>query len=170
MSSAVGVAAITIEGVTFGLRGHTSLRENECAFPKLKIEFPQDAGAGAANGTLFEGLKGIKLGTHCGESSDDSVTPKYGRLPNEQAPLRETTVYRVLDVLGVAALKARAARVSYLYSDAQPGRTPDQGKPIVRHAMLLESNGEALKRRGAAHQMRRGSQRRGLDRCRRRQY
>jgi hypothetical protein len=144
---------VTIEGVTFGLRGHTSIRENECAFPKLKIEFPRDAGAGAANGSLFAGLKGIKLGTHCGESTDDSVTPKYGRLPNEHAPWREAAVYRLLDALGVPTLKARAARVSYVYTDAQPGRTPDQGKPIVRNAMLLENDGEALKRLGASSEL-----------------
>jgi hypothetical protein len=144
---------VTIDGATFGLRGHTSIRESECTFPKLKIEFPAGAGATAADGTLFAGLKGIKLGTHCGESADDSVTPKYGRLPNEQAPLREVAVYRLLNALGVPTLKARAARVSYVYTDAQPGRTPDQQKPIVRNAMLLENNGEALKRLGAGSEL-----------------
>jgi hypothetical protein len=145
--------AVTIDGATFSLRGHTSIRENECAFPKLKIEFPPEAGTGGADGTLFAGLKSIKLGTHCGESTDDSVTPKYGRLPNEQAPLRETAVYRLLDALGVPTLKARAARVSYKYTDAQPGRTPDQQQPIVRNAMLLESDSAALKRLGATGEL-----------------
>jgi hypothetical protein len=142
---------VSIDRVEIGLRGHTSIRESECAFPKLKVEFPKDAGA--IDGTLFAGLKGIKVGTHCGESTDDAVTPKYGRLPNEQAPLREAAVYRLLDAVGVLTLKARPARIAYVYADAQPGRTPDQQKPIVRNAMLIENTGETLKRLGATSEL-----------------
>jgi len=143
---------IAIDGVTISLRGHTSIRESECAFPKLKLDFPAD-GKDATASTIFAGLKGIKLGTHCGESTDNTVTQKYGRLPNEQAPLRETVVYRILDALRVPTLKARLARVSYVYTDAQPGKTPDQRNPVVRNAMILETTGEALKRLGATDEV-----------------
>jgi len=146
-----GRREVAIDGVTISLRGHTSIRESECAFPKLKIDFPEPRES--ANGTLFAGLKGIKLGTHCGEAPDDSVTAKYGRLPNEKAPLREAAVYRLLAALDVPTLRARPARVSYAYTDAQPGHSPDQQRPIVRNAMLLESNGEALKRLGASSEL-----------------
>jgi hypothetical protein len=141
---------VTIEGLTLALRGHTSIRESECAFPKLKIDFPPAKSPGTTSKTIFAGLGGIKLGTHCGESPDDRVTPKYGRLPNEHAPLREAAVYRLLAALGVPTLQARAARVAYEYTDALPGRTPDQQKPIVRNAMMLENTGAAVKRLGAS--------------------
>jgi hypothetical protein len=144
---------VTIEGLTLTLRGHTSIRESECAFPKLKIDFPAAEGNGTTSNTIFAGLNGIKLGTHCGESADNQVTPKYGRLPNQQAPLREAAVYRLLAALGVPTLQARAARVAYEYTDAQPGRTQDQQKPIVRNAMLLENTGAAVKRLGASDEL-----------------
>src|SRR5262249_58782520 len=95
---------------------------------------------------LFNGRKGSKSGTHGGESLDETVTAKYGRLPNEHAPLREAAVYQVLHALGVPAPKARPARISYVYTDARPGQTPDQQEPIVRNAMLLETTGATLKR------------------------
>ena len=144
---------VTIEGLTLTLRGHTSIRESECAFPKLKIDFPKAEGDATTRNTIFAGLNGFKLGTHCGESPDERVTAKYGRLPNELAPLRETAVYRLLAALGVPTLQARAARVAYQYTDAQPGRTPDQQKPIVRNAMLLENTGAAVKRLGASDEL-----------------
>ena len=144
---------VTIDGLTLTLRGHTSIRESECAFPKLKIDFPLAEGKKTTSNTIFAGLNGIKLGTHCGESPDDRVTPKYGRLPNEQAPHREAAVYQLLAALGVPTLQARAARIAYEYTDAQPGRTPDQQKPIVRNAMLLENTGAAVKRLGASNEL-----------------
>jgi hypothetical protein len=144
---------VTVDNVEIGLRGHTSIRESECVFPKLKVDFEKDGSAAQVEGTLFDGLKGVKIGTHCGESTDDTVTAKYGRLPNEQAPLREAAVYRILHALGVPTLKARPARISYVFTDAQPGQTPDQQKPIVRNAMLLETTGAALKRLGAVSEL-----------------
>src|SRR6267143_1140331 len=38
-----GGREVTIEGVKVSLRGHTSKRESECAFPKLKLDLPADA-------------------------------------------------------------------------------------------------------------------------------
>jgi hypothetical protein len=148
-----GARDVTIDGIQLGLRGHTSIRESECAFPKLKIDFEKNGAPAQVDGTLFDGLKGIKIGTHCGESTDETVTAKYGRLPNEQAPLREAAVYRLLHALGVPALKARPARISYVYTDARPGQTPDQQQPIVRNAMLLETTGTTLKRLGASSEL-----------------
>jgi hypothetical protein len=144
---------VTLDRVEIGLRGHTSIRETECAFPKLKVDFPKDAGAAQVEATIFSGLKGIKIGTHCGESTDGTLTAKYGRLPNQLAPHREATVYQLLHAIGVPASKARPAKISYVYTDAQPGRTPDQRRPIVRNAMLLENTGATLKRLGATSEL-----------------
>ena len=71
------------------LRGHTSRRESECAFPKLKLHFSSAPGDGP-----FAGTRSVKIGTHCGESAADTPTPRFGRLPNERSPYREAFVYR----------------------------------------------------------------------------
>jgi hypothetical protein len=127
----------TIENVKMSLRGHTSRRESECTFPKLKLNF----GAPPPDGP-FAGLRSVKVGTHCGESAGDTLTPRFGRLPNEHSPYREAFIYRLLDVLQIPTLKARPARITYVYSDAQQ-------PPLVRNAMLLEDDGDAKKRLGA---------------------
>jgi hypothetical protein len=126
---------VTIDGVTVTARGHTSLRETECTFPKLKVEFPRESG-----------LHSLKIGTHCGEAIGTTLTPKYGRLANEQSPHREAVVYRLLEALGVPTLKARPARITYVATGA-----PGSGGPqVVRNAMLLEGNEAAVKRLGGS--------------------
>lgn len=145
LSYTEGGREVTVENVRVGLRGHTSLRATECAFPKLKVALPE---GGAADARLFAGMNSIKIGTHCGEAEDDAVSQKFGRLPNEHSPLREAFVYRLLAALDVPALNARPARVTYVYADSQPGQTPPQDRPLVRHAMLIEDDDAAIKRLG----------------------
>jgi hypothetical protein len=140
---------VTIDGVKITLRGNTSRRETECEFPKLKVELPE----GERPGPLFAAGESLKLGTHCGEAADDKLTPKYGRLANERSPIREAFIYRLLEAIGVPTFKARPARVSYVYSDARPGRTPAQDQPIVRNAMLLEDTDAAVKRFGGVREI-----------------
>src|SRR5262245_37746090 len=67
--------SVRIDGIHVSLRGHTSLREDECVFPKLKVALPAGADAKAP---VFTGLHSIKIGTHCGEAADDQPTKKYG--------------------------------------------------------------------------------------------
>ena len=136
----------TVDGVKVTVRGNTSRRETECAFPKLKVQVP----AGADGGPLVRAGESLKLGTHCGEAADDKLTAKYGRLPNERSPLREAFVYRLLESVGVPTLKARPARVSYVYTDPRPGQTPAQDRPLVRNAFVLEDADAAVKRFGGA--------------------
>ena len=131
---------ITIRDVTISVRGHTSRREGECTFPKLKLDF-QSADVAAP---LFAGVKSIKLGTHCGESTDEQLTERFGRLPNQHSPLREALVYRLLDVFGVPTLRARPAHVTYI--DTQ---TPQ--KQLQRDAVVVESDGDAERRLGGRH-------------------
>jgi hypothetical protein len=81
------------------------------------------------------------------------VTAKYGRLPNEQSPHREAFVYRLLDAVGIPTLKARPARITYAYTDARPGQTPDQQQPIARNALLLENTDGAVARLGGSREI-----------------
>lgn len=105
------------------VRGHTSRRETECTFPKLKLKFK-------------EGDE-LKIGTHCGEATDEALSPKYGRLANEKSPHREALVYRLLQAAEVPTLRTRPATVTYL----------DKGQaPLTRKALLVEDDGDARKR------------------------
>jgi hypothetical protein len=113
--------------VKVSVRGHTSRRESECAFPKLKIQ--------RADGST------LKLGTHCGESAGDTLSTKYGRLPNERSPWREAAVYHVLQALAVPTLQAQAVRVTYVYPDA---------RTLERNAMIIEDDDDAARRIGGA--------------------
>jgi hypothetical protein len=126
-----------IENVKVSLRGHTSKNESECSFPKLKLRF----GAPPPDGP-FAGITSLKIGTHCGDSTGETLTAKFGRLPNEQSPYREAFIYRLLDVLQVPTLKVRPARITYVSSDGQQ-------PPLVRNAMLLEDDDDARARLGA---------------------
>jgi hypothetical protein len=109
--------------VKVSLRGHTSRNDTECTFPKLKIELPDG--------------KALKIGTHCGDGPD-KPSGKYGRVQNERAPVREAAVYRLLEALDVPTLKARPARITYVYG----------GQRLERQAMILEDDEEAIARVG----------------------
>lgn len=122
-----------VDDVTVTVRGNTSRRDTECSFPKLKVAWQQNA---------------VKIGTHCGDSPDDTVTERFGRLANERSPVREAFVYRLLDSVGVLTLRARTARITYVYGDA--GEAP---RSIVRNAFIVEDNEDARTRLGAARQI-----------------
>ena len=117
---------VVVTGVAVSVRGHTSRRETECTFPKLKLKL-KDGGS-------------LKIGTHCGEAADDQLSPKYGRLANEKSPQREALVYDMLRAVEAPALRTRVARITYVDA-AQP-------QPLVRHALLLEDDDDAMKRIG----------------------
>jgi hypothetical protein len=127
----------TVENVQISTRGHTSLRETECSFPKLKL----DLTGSHVDGTLFEGVEALKIGTHCSDKPD-GPGGKYGRWPNEKAAHREAFVYRLLETMAVPSLKARPARLTYV----DTGQRSRISEPIVRDAMLLEDDSEAQKR------------------------
>ncbi len=140
-----GPEEVRLEDVRIRVRGNSSKRESECSFPKLRVEFPH--GVPPRNG-LLQGASPIRIGTHCGEV--EGVTMKYGRLSNQQSPPREVFVYRLLEAVGVPTLKARPARITYIYADAMPGLTPPQDQPLVRNALLLEGPDEAVERLGGS--------------------
>ena len=131
---------VVVPDVSIGVRGNTSRKESECTFPKLKLRFdghpPED--------TLFAEVHAIKIGTHCGNAKSDTLT-RNGRLPNEKSAHREAFAYRLLDVLGIATLQARAARIEYRDTSRGVAARP----AIERDAILLEDDDQARKRLGA---------------------
>jgi hypothetical protein len=86
----------TVESIRISTRGHTSLRETECSFPKVKLDFT----GSRVGGTPFDGVKAVKIGTHCSDKPD-GPGGKYGRWPNEKAAHREAFVYRLLETMAV---------------------------------------------------------------------
>jgi hypothetical protein len=129
----LGASGPVEQDVELSVRGNSSKAPDECSFPKLKIR---------------AGERTFKLGTHCGERADGDLTPVLGRWANEKSPPREALVYSLVDAAGVRTLRARNARVTYVYSDPKPGQIPDQRQPIVRNAMLLEDDDDAISRLG----------------------
>jgi hypothetical protein len=134
-------ADVVINGVELSVRGHTSRRGSECPFPKLKVAFgKKDASRDAS---IFDDLQGLRIGTHCGESEGEQLTPEFGRLANEKSPLREAFVYRLLGAMGVPTLRARPARIAYVDT------TGGEQQPVLRNAVLLEDDDDARRRIGA---------------------
>src|SRR5437868_978116 len=82
---------ITIEDIEITVRGRTSKRESECSFPKLKLRFN---GSESVADSMFRGMRALKIGTHCGDDPNGTLTEKYGRWANEKASWREAFVYR----------------------------------------------------------------------------
>ena len=117
-------ADVELADLELNVRGHTSRRETECTFPKLKLK--------------RKGGGSIKIGTHCGEAEGETLTAKYGRLANETSPWREALVYRLLHAAEAPTLRARPARITYV--------DPAQGQPLVRNALLLEDDDDAMER------------------------
>jgi hypothetical protein len=138
----------SIENVKITTRGHTSLRESECTFPKLKLDFA-DA---RVDGTIFDDVSAVKIGTHCSDKPD-GPGGKYGRWPNEKAAHREAFVYRLLEATGAPSLKARPARLTYVESRGGNRGGNRASEPLVRDAFLLEDDAEALERYGARREL-----------------
>jgi len=115
-------ADVTRDAVV-SVRGHTSRRETECTFPKLKLKFKE--------GDV------LRIGTHCGEAADETLSAKYGRMANERSPQRELLAYRLLQAAEVPTLRTRPASITYV----------DKGQPaLTRRALLIEDDDDAMKR------------------------
>jgi hypothetical protein len=147
------VGEVRLSNVEVSGRGHTSFNNGQCDFPKLKLKFP--AVKGPPPGSLFDGVTTVKVNTHCGEGTDDVLSPIWGRLQNEHSPIREAFVFRLLETLRVPSLKARPVQITYV--DVKTTRTAQRGaagvvaKPstLVRNAMFLEDAHQAESRFGA---------------------
>jgi hypothetical protein len=106
-------------------RGHFRLRRATCAFPPLRLVFP-DTGT---RGTLFARQRGLKLVTHCRDGM------------YEQHVLREYLAYRAHNILTPASFRPRLARIRYV--DAR-----DTTRVSERYGLFLESERELAERHG----------------------
>jgi hypothetical protein len=149
------VGEVHLTNVEISRRGNTSFTAGQCDFPKLKLKFK--AAKGKRPGSMFDGMTTVKIGTHCGEGPNDVLSARWGRLQNENSPLREAFAYRLLEALHVPTLKARPVRITYVDvkatttdgAAAGPGARPTT---LVRNAMFLEDDDQAVSRFGAHEQ------------------
>ncbi len=123
-------AVLTVDGtkvpVSVGSRGHLRLTERVCDFVPLRIEFAE----GAAAGTVFDGHRALKLGTHCRNERDF-----------DQYVIREYLAYRIVNLATPLSFRARLARATYV--DARSGRTIS-----TRYALFLEDEDDVARRLG----------------------
>lgn len=82
------------------VRGNFRKNPDNCNFPPLKLKFKKKNVAG----TLFEGLKDVKMVTHC-----QSGNPDY-----EQFVLQEYLIYKTYNIYTPLSFKARLARIHYM--------------------------------------------------------
>jgi hypothetical protein len=105
-------------------RGHVRRLQQTCSFAPLRIEFPADKVAG----TVFEGHKNLKLGTHCRDAD----------LYEQYVP-REYAAYRIFNLMTPRSFRARLASASYV--DAATS------KPLGnRRALFIEDDDDVARR------------------------
>ena len=119
----VGGAAPETLPVTLSVRGITRRRKEICAFPPLRVEFPQKPGADS----IFKGQKRLKLVTHC-------------QRDYQQYLLLEYTAYRLYRALTPDSFNVRLAKIDYTYKD---GRAL-----ITRPGFFIEDVNDVAKRNG----------------------
>lgn len=81
-------------------RGHFRKNPDNCDFPPIKLKFRKKSVAG----TAFEGLKDIKMVTHC-----QNEIPEY-----EQYVLQEYLIYKIYNIYTPLSFKTRLARIHYM--------------------------------------------------------
>jgi hypothetical protein len=112
--------------VMLSARGHFRRMARNCAFVPLRLEFQADETAG----TVFEGPKTIKLGTHC---QDDKTY--------DQHTLREYLTYPLFNLITPYSFRARLGRATYVDEKTQ--------KPLTtRNAIFIEHENDVARRNG----------------------
>ncbi|MEQ1870838.1 MAG: hypothetical protein ABL961_12530 [Vicinamibacterales bacterium] len=107
-------------------RGHVRRMLRTCSFAPLRVEFDPQTTAG----TVFEGQRALKLGTHC---RDADLFEQY--MP------REYVAYRIFNLLTPRSFRARLVDASYV----------DQGtgkKIAERQALFIEDDDDVARRMG----------------------
>lgn len=112
--------------IMLSARGNSRRTRDLCTFPPLRVTFPEKP----ADGSLFEGQKGLKLVTHCRSSNS-----------YQQYYLLEYTAYTLLNVITPHSLHVRMAAVDYVEADS--GKTD-----ISRFGFFIEDTDDAAKRNG----------------------
>ncbi len=139
----VSAKPISETPVMVDLRGHTSLLESQCDFPKLKVIFhinkqKENAENDSISKTIFSNTEKLDLGTHC--SVRGGFSPQLYRSWAGTSPHREALAYRLLNELGVPTMKSQMLYVDYV--DSENGRIFG----THRQAFFLEDIGHAAKR------------------------
>jgi hypothetical protein len=88
-------------------RGKFRLRKENCAFPPLRLNLPEEG----FEGTAFEGQDKLKLVTHCMEN------PNY-----EQNVVEEYLVYRIYNLFTDIGFQVRLAHVTYVDPEDEDDR------------------------------------------------
>jgi hypothetical protein len=111
--------------VNIRTRGHSRRQLATCTFAPIRIEFPNKT-----DGTVFEGHKSLKLGTHCRDV--DSY---------EQYVYREYLVYKIFNRMTARSFRARLATATYVDAGSN--------KPITTRAgLFLEDDDDVARRLG----------------------
>jgi hypothetical protein len=115
--------------VKIGSRGHFRLMPRNCDFVPIRMEFER-AGDSAAVGTVFEGQKSLKLGTHCRNDREyDNYT------------LKEYLTYRLFNLVTPLSFRARLARATYVDVNTKKTIT-------TRYAIFVEHENDVARRFG----------------------
>jgi hypothetical protein len=127
-STKVFPATMTVGDKTFPLnirtRGHVRRMSQTCTFAPLRLEFDNDK----TKGTVFEGHKNLKLGTHCRDAD----------LFEQYVP-REYSAYRIYNLLTPRSFRARMAKATYVDEATK--------KPIAnRMALFIEDDDDVARR------------------------
>ena len=127
-STKVFPATMTVGDKTFPLnirtRGHVRRMSQTCTFAPLRLEFDNDK----TKGTIFEGHKNLKLGTHCRDAD----------LFEQYVP-REYSAYRIYNLLTPRSFRARMAKATYVDEATK--------KPIGnRMALFIEDDDDVARR------------------------
>ena len=127
-STKVFPATMTVGDKTFPVnirtRGHVRRMSQTCTFAPLRLEFDNDK----TKGTIFEGHKNLKLGTHCRDAD----------LFEQYVP-REYSAYRIYNLLTPRSFRARMAKATYVDEATK--------KPIGnRMALFIEDDDDVARR------------------------
>lgn len=107
-------------------RGNFRRARSICQFPPLRIEFDKKT----QEGTLFSGMKDVKLVTHCQKKK---VHVNY--------ILEEYMIYRIFNMFTDLSYKVRLARITYIDTE---GRI----KPETNFGFFIEPTGKMAERNG----------------------
>ena len=105
-------------------RGHVRRLQQTCTFAPLRLEFDTEK----TKGTVFEGHKNLKLGTHCRDAD----------LFEQYVP-REYSAYKIFNLLTPRSFRARLAKATYVDEATK--------KPIAnRMALFIEDEDDVARR------------------------
>ena len=105
-------------------RGHVRRMSQTCTFAPLRLEFDADK----TKGTIFEGHKNLKLGTHCRDAD----------LFEQYVP-REYSAYKIFNLFTPRSFRARMAKATYVDEATK--------KPVAnRMALFIEDDDDVARR------------------------